>query len=312
MKPILDINGLSVAYPGPNGTVHALRDLNFSVEEKEIFGIIGESGAGKTTICSVLMGRLPPNVRCRGLANFKGYSLTALSPKAFKKIYTRKIALVPQGTDSLNPLITIGDHLTETLNIAMPSVRRAPIRQRALELLEWFDLPDPPKLLDRYPFQLSGGMNQLVLLCLAFAGTPDLVICDEPTKSLDPDLKERVISFLKQISLKENLAQVMVTHDLTAARKLCRHLAVLHRGRIVETGPTDSLLDHPLHPYTRALVRALPENGMHPMALPDWDRIPAGGSCAFSPWCEAAPKCEGRPNFPTEVLPNHKVWCSHA
>ncbi len=260
METILEVDRLKVSYPGHGDPVFAVRGLDFNIRQNEIYGIVGESGAGKTSICKAIMGMCGPTARVEGTARLLGKNILNLDAKALQPLYTNQISLLPQGAGSLNPLITVGAHIRETVKKAWPKLKKKERHQRALELLERFGMPDPEKACRSFPFQLSGGMNQRVLLCLAFAGSPRLVLADEPTRSLDPGLRDHQLKALDQMRKERPMGILLVTHDLAAAKAVCDRIGVLYNGRFVETGRPCDVLERPCHAYTRTLVQALPEN----------------------------------------------------
>ncbi|MCG8567576.1 MAG: ABC transporter ATP-binding protein, partial [Desulfobacterales bacterium] len=258
MTPVLQILELSVTHGSSPAAVQALDRISFDVNPGEIFGLVGGSGAGKSSLCHVLAGNTAPRAQISGRALFQDMDLVRLAPAAFSHLYTRRLALVPQGTASLNPLLTVGGHVRETLKQAEPG--RRVLNESVGEVLTRFNLS--PELAGSFPFQLSGGMQQRLLLALAFCGAPDLVLCDEPTTGLDPALKSDFLGFLKRMVKEENTAVLLVTHDLVAAHSVCDRVGVLRRGKLQEVLPGHRLFNAPGRSYTRALVRSLPGRGM--------------------------------------------------
>lgn len=314
MEKILDVERLMVSYPGHGSPGFAVRGIDFEIRKHEILGIVGESGAGKTSICKALMGMCGPTARVEGEARLLGKNILNLDPKALQPLYTNHIALLPQGGGSLNPLITVGAHIRETIKIAWPKLTKKERQQKALVLLRRFGMPDPDRACRSFPFQLSGGMNQRVLLCLAFAGSPRLVLADEPTRSLDPGLRDHLLKTLTHMTTASHMGILLVTHDLAAAKAVCHRIGVIYNGRFVETGQTRDVLEHPRHPYTRALLQALPKNGMVPLGGSPPENGLEDAGCAFQPRCCFGTDCLERPRVepPVEFEANHRVWCRHA
>jgi peptide/nickel transport system ATP-binding protein len=288
---LLAAHGITVASAG----VAVLRDLAFTVRRGCILGVIGESGAGKTMIGRVIANQLPPSFRVTaGELRFDGRDILTLSAAAHRELLGRRIAFVPQEPMSaLNPVLTIGHHFAE--HLARLGVPRAERRAAAAAALADVRLPSPEEALDKYPFQLSGGMCQRVLIALAFASNPDLVVADEPTAAVDATTQVHIVALLRRLQAARGTGVLFITHDLRLAGHLCDEVAVLYAGDLVEHGPVRAVLGNPLHPYTRALERANPPitGPPRPLAsppshMPGLGEFPGLRGCRFVPRCASA------------------------
>jgi oligopeptide/dipeptide ABC transporter ATP-binding protein len=282
----LDVTGLSVAV----GDQQILRDVRFSIPAGGSLALVGESGAGKTMVCRALTGRLA-RIGARGQGgsvSFDGTDLLAQSPKQWRRLYGRRIALVPQNSLlSLDPVMRVGRQLDETLRELDPS---APRQARAVELLDMVHLAGPRQVLRAYPHELSGGMRQRVMIALALAGKPDLLVADEPTSALDVTVQHGILGLLAELRTLTRMSIVFVTHDLSIVERVCDQVAVMYAGSVVESGPAATMLTAPRHPYTRALVAAHPATDRPAgrlAAIPGQPRSLVAGE----PGCQFAPRC---------------------
>ncbi len=311
MKKLLSVKKLKVVYDSSAGKVHALRGISFNVKKGEIFGIAGESGAGKTTICRLLMGFMEKNAGISGQVDFNGDDLLKLNYKDLYRLYGRKIGFLPQSIASLNPLLTIGTHITETLKKNLKIKKKKILKKKAIYILDALEFSDSRQVYNSFPYQLSGGMNQRALLAIAFCCFPDLVIADEPFTGLDPDVQNRLLETVRILKDKKNISMVIVTHDLKVIEKICDKTAIIYNGSFVETGETKDVIKTPLHPYTQSLIKAMPENGM----IPTWGFAPGAlyddAGCSFQPRCPTGSKEKKKHiiNSPASVGNNHYVWC---
>ncbi|MBN8631466.1 MAG: ABC transporter ATP-binding protein [Rhodobacterales bacterium] len=304
---LLDIRGLSVALPLPGGAIHALRHVDLSVDRGRIHGLIGESGCGKTMTAMALLGLLPRGARLSADSfRFDGMALADVA----ESLRGRRIALISQDpAAALNPVLTIARQMDDVLR-AHHALPRAERRARAVELLAATGLPDPARVLKSYPHQLSGGMQQRVVIAQALATGAEFLIADEPTTALDVTVGAQVLALLRRLVAERGLTVLMITHDMDVVAEVCDSATVLYAGNSVEDGPTDQLLSQPRHPYTRALLAALPDsapNGGRLAAIEG--RIPppqqAITGCAFAPRCpHALPAC-------TEAPPPERVEGAH-
>lgn len=276
---MLDLQDLSVDLPLGGAAVHVLRQVSLSVQRGRIHGLIGESGCGKTMTAMALLGLLPAGARLQAARfTFDGMALADVA----ESLRGRRIAMISQDpAAALNPVLTIGRQLDDVLR-AHHALPRPARRARAIELLAATGLAEPARVLRSYPHQLSGGMNQRVVIAQALATGADLLIADEPTTALDVTVGAQVLDLLRRLVAERGLTILMITHDMDVIRKVCDSATVLYAGTSVEDGPSDLILSAPRHPYTRALLAALPD------AVPPGQRLAA---------------IEGRIPPPTETLP---------
>ncbi|TIR48681.1 MAG: ABC transporter ATP-binding protein [Mesorhizobium sp.] len=238
-------------------------DVDLEVDKGHSLGIVGETGSGKSLTCRALAGLLSPigGRISRGNLRLGRHDVTSPGAHGKENLYGRVVSLVPQNSlTALNPLMRIGTHLTETIK-ALNSGRIVQAKARAIDLLERVGLPNPERILSQYPHELSGGMRQRVMIALAIAGRPQLLIADEPTTALDVSVQKDILELLRRLSHEENMALILVSHDLGVIATATQAVAVMYAGRIVERGPTDTVLRQPRHPYTQALLRARPTIG---------------------------------------------------
>jgi oligopeptide/dipeptide ABC transporter ATP-binding protein len=253
---VLEVDRLTVELSGPV----ALSEVSFSLERGMCLGIVGESGSGKTLTCRTLLGlerRIGARI-VRGRIAIEGKDVAGFDDAAWRRLRGRSVALVPQASlSSLDPLMRVGRQLTETIRALDPAVD--PWR-RALELLEQVEMPDPRRVLRSRAHELSGGMRQRVMIALALAGRPSVLIADEPTTALDSTVQHRILTLLGTLCKEANMAMILVSHDLAAVQAICDQLVVMYAGRTVESGPIADIFARPAHPYTRALMAARPAN----------------------------------------------------
>ena len=310
---LLDVAGLNVTVPLATGRVAMLRDIDFTVQPGRILGLVGESGAGKSMIGRVIAGLMPPGfeVTARRFA-FKGEELLALSDRRRRALLGDRIAFIPQEPlSALNPVLTVGQQFEE--HLARLGVPRSERRGRAARALGEVRLGEPEKLLDRYPFQLSGGMCQRVLIAMAFSSDPALVVADEPTTALDVTTQAHIVSLIRKLQAAHNTGLLFITHDLRLAAHLCDEILVLHAGDVVERGPAKAVFDAPRHPYTRALERATPghvgarrHQQAQPDVMPGIEALGALPGCRFASRCPLADAECARAVLPlVEVGPGH-------
>ena len=289
--PLLEVEELRVRLPVRGGSISVVDGVDYAVAESEVFGVAGESGSGKTMSVLALIGLLPSGATASGRASFRGLDLLALRGRALRDIRGGGIGMVFQDPmTSLHPMLSIGQQIEEPIRQHL-GVRRAGARRRAAELLDAVRLPDPERALRAYPHQFSGGMRQRVAIAIALAAEPELLIADEPTTALDVTVQAGIIRLLDALRRERGLSVVLITHDLGVMSAIADRIAVFYAGRVVETGPRDDLLRHPRHPYTKALLDALP----HPELPADHPLVPIAGAppapaavpegCAFHPRC---------------------------
>ena len=296
--PLLEVRALRVDFPTRRGSLRALDGVSFDIAPGEILGVVGESGAGKSLTGAAIIGLLePPGRVCRGQVLLEGQRIDDLPREAMRLLRGKQIGAIFQDPlTSLNPLYTIGRQLIETLRTHLP-LSAAQARERAIELLRQTGLPAPESRLAQYPHEFSGGMRQRVVIALALAGEPRLVIADEPTTALDVAMQAQIIRLLRGVTQAHGASVMLITHDMGVIAETCDRVAVMYAGRIVEIGPVDEVIRHPAHPYTAGLMASVPSladaGGRLAQidgALPRLGEIPSG--CAFHPRCpKASPRC---------------------
>ena len=291
---LLEVKNLVVEFPNRRGTLRALDGISFDIAPGEILGVVGESGAGKSLTGASIIGLLePPGRIASGQISLQGQRIDNLPYEQMRHIRGRKIGAIFQDPlTSLNPLYSIGRQLVETIQTHLP-VNAAEARQRAINLLKDTGIPAAEQRIDHYPHQFSGGMRQRVVIALALAAEPQLIVADEPTTALDVSIQAQIISLLKNICKSRGAAVMLITHDMGVIAETCDRVAVMYAGRIVEIGPVHEVINHPSHPYTAGLMAAIPDmtvdrDKLHQIegTMPRLNAIPAG--CAFNPRCEKA------------------------
>ena len=292
MTALLEVRNLRVEFPTRHGTLLALDDISFEIAPGEILGVVGESGAGKSLTGAAIIGLLePPGRIAGGQVLLAGRRIDQLSEGEMREVRGRQIGAVFQDPlTSLNPLYTVGRQLVETIQAHLP-LNASQARERALDLLRRTGIPAPEARLDQYPHQFSGGMRQRVVIALALAAGPRLIVADEPTTALDVSIQAQIIALLRELAQDTGASVMLITHDMGVIAETCDRVAVLYAGRLVEMGPVMELIHRPAHPYTAGLMGAIPamdEDRERLLqidgAMPRLNAIPAG--CAFHPRCE--------------------------
>jgi peptide/nickel transport system ATP-binding protein len=291
--PLLQVRHLRVEFPTRHGTLLALDDISFDIAPGEILGVVGESGAGKSLTGAAIIGLLdPPGRVAGGEILFEGRRIDNLPYEEMRKIRGRHIGAVFQDPlTSLNPLYTIGQQLVETIQTHL-DLGPKEARQRAVKLLEETGIQAAEQRIDQYPHQFSGGMRQRVVIALALAAEPKLIVADEPTTALDVSVQAQIISLLKRLCKNHGAAVMLVTHDMGVIAETCDRVAVMYAGRIAEIGPVHDVIHAPAHPYTAGLMGSIPALDEREYllqidgAMPRLNAIPPG--CAFNPRCPKA------------------------
>jgi len=274
---LLELRDLKIHFDTRRGTVEAVRGIDLSVERGEILGIVGESGAGKSTIGNAVIGLLePPGRIAGGEVWFDGTRIDTLPEGALRRIRGRRIGMIFQDPmTSLNPLFTIGDQIAETI-CRHTGKSRADAMKKAIALLHEVGIPDPEARVDEYPHQFSGGMRQRVVITLALCADPDLVICDEPTTALDVSVQAQILALLRRLCRDRNLGAIFITHDMGVISEVTDRVAVMYQGRVMETGGTADVLSRPRHAYSKSLLAAVPRGDMRLERFPQLDYRAAG------------------------------------
>ncbi|MBX3641933.1 MAG: ABC transporter ATP-binding protein [Rubrivivax sp.] len=289
--PLLQVRNLRVEFPTRRGALLALDDISFDIAPGEVLGVVGESGAGKSLTGAAIIGLLePPGRITGGEILLAGQRIDNLPYEQMRAIRGRRIGAVFQDPlTSLNPLYTIGRQLTETILTHLP-VSAEEARRRAIRLLQETGIPAAAERMEQYPHQFSGGMRQRVVIALALAAEPKLIVADEPTTALDVSIQAQIISLLKRVCKEHGAAVMLVTHDMGVIAETCDRVAVMYAGRICEIGPVHEVIHHPAHPYTVGLMGSIPamDDTRERLlqidgAMPRLNAIPAG--CAFNPRC---------------------------
>jgi len=289
--PLLEVRHLQVEFPSRRGTLRALDDVSFSIAPGEVLGVVGESGAGKSLTGAAIIGLLePPGRVSGGEIVLEGQRIDCLPHEQMRSIRGRKIGAIFQDPlTSLNPLYTVGRQLVETIRTHLP-VSESQARERAIHLLQETGIPAPEARIDQYPHQFSGGMRQRVVIALALAAEPRLIVADEPTTALDVSIQAQIISLLKRLCKEHGAAVMLITHDMGVIAETCDRVAVLYAGRVAELGPVADVIHRPSHPYTVGLMGSIPamdEDRERLLqidgAMPRLNAIPPG--CAFHPRC---------------------------
>jgi peptide/nickel transport system ATP-binding protein len=288
---LLQVKNLVVEFPNRRGTLRALDDISFDIAPGEILGVVGESGAGKSLTGASIIGLLePPGRVASGQILLEGERIDNLGYEQMRHIRGRRIGAIFQDPlASLNPLYTVGRQLTETIQTHLP-VTAEEARKRAISLLQDTGIPAAAERIDHYPHQFSGGMRQRVVIALALAAEPKLIVADEPTTALDVSIQAQIITLLKNICKQRGAAVMLITHDMGVIAETCDRVAVMYAGRIAEIGPVHNVINRPAHPYTVGLMASIPDMTVDRErlnqidgAMPRLNAIPKG--CAFNPRC---------------------------
>lgn len=290
-EPLLSVRGLTVEFPTRHGILTALDDISFDIAPGEVLGMVGESGAGKSITGSAIIGLIePPGRIAKGEILLHGKRIDNLSPPEMRKVRGRKVGMIFQDPlTSLNPLYRISDQLIETIRAHLP-LSEAEARKRAISLLDDVGIPAASRRIDDYPHQFSGGMRQRVVIALALAAGPDLVIADEPTTALDVSVQAQIIDVMKKLCAENNAAIMLITHDMGVIAETADRVVVLYAGRIAEIGPVKDVIRDAKHPYTQGLMGSIPSLTTElerlvqiPGSMPRLSAIPPG--CPFNPRC---------------------------
>jgi oligopeptide/dipeptide ABC transporter ATP-binding protein len=301
------------------GVVQAVNGVSFTVARGETLGLVGESGSGKTLTCLSILRLLPPGGRIvRGCVRFGGADLTGMREREMRAYRGRRIAMILQDPmTSLNPVLTIGDQVAEPVRLHQRLKGRA-VRDEVITALKLLRIPAPELRIHDYPHQLSGGMRQRVVGAIALSCRPDLLLADEPTTALDVTIQAQYLALLRDIQQESGVAIVFVTHDLGIVARMCHRVAVMYAGRVVELAPVEDLFDRPAHPYTRALLAAVPDPARREARLPAISGQPPAlhalpRGCAFTPRCpDADARCAAEEPPDVVVAAGHRARCWRA
>lgn len=312
---ILEVHDLEIRYVTDEETVQAVNDITFSLERGESIGLVGETGAGKTTTALGIMGLVPdpPGEIVKGSILFEGEDLLKLSEKQMRRIRGGKISMIFQDPmTSLNPVTRVGDQIAEVI-LLHNKISKAEARKRAMEMLEQVGIPGAR--CEDYPHQFSGGMKQRVIIAMALACNPHLLIADEPTTALDVTIQAQVLDLMQKLREKYGTSMLMITHDLGIVAEVCDEVSIMYAGHIVEHGTLEDIFNHTSHPYTEGLFGSLPDIEKRseelkpiPGLMPDPTNLPSG--CPFHPRCKYCQDiCKSRIPGRTELSDTHTVSC---
>jgi peptide/nickel transport system ATP-binding protein len=318
-QPVLSVRNLRVEFPTRRARLVAIDDVSFDILPGEVLGMVGESGAGKSVTGTAIIGLIePPGRIAAGEIRLAGMRIDNLDPAAMRRIRGKRIGMVFQDPlTSLDPLYRIGEQLIETI-ATHSDLRGAALRERAIARLSEVGIPAPEHRFDNYPHQFSGGMRQRVVLALALAADPELVIADEPTTALDVSVQAQIIELMKRLARRHRAAILLITHDMGVIAEAADRVAVMYAGRIVEIGPVRDVVSAPLHPYTRGLMGSIPKlDGaldrlvQIPGSMPRLTAIPPG--CPFHPRCPRvfAPCPIHRPELRPHATAQVACWLYH-
>ena len=313
---LLQVKDLHTVFPIESGEVRAVNGINFSLEKGKVMGIVGESGSGKSvTAYSILRILDHPGKISQGEILFEDTDITRLPKNQMREIRGAKISIIFQDPmTSLNPVYSVGNQLTEAI-LLHTNRNRKQARARALEMLELVGVNEPAKRLKQYPYQLSGGMRQRVMIAMALACEPDILIADEPTTALDVTIQAQILELMRELRDKLGMAIIMITHDLGVIAEMCDEIIVMYAGRVCERGTAEEIFYNPKHEYTKGLLRSIPK-----MTTTRERLIPIGGSpvdllnlpkgCAFASRCDQAMKvCLEEQPEEIEINNNHRAAC---
>ncbi len=318
MEPIITVENLKTSFMTSNGEVQAVRGVSFHVEKGEIVGIVGESGSGKSVTSMSILRLLADTAKIvDGQVLFAGEDLTKVSQKTMREIRGKKIAMIFQDPmSSLNPLIPVGEQVAEMMRVHNPSWKKDILKSKVLELFAQVRIPEPDKRYKSYPHEFSGGMRQRVMIAMALANRPELLIADEPTTALDVTIQDQILKQLRSLQKEYGTSIIFITHDLGVVAELCERVIVMYGGLIMEEATIDDIFEHPRHPYTLGLLQSIPaidqdkEERLSPIpgSPPDMTNPPTG--CPFAPRCPYARQiCASKCPEYTKISDSHRSMC---
>lgn len=293
---LLEIRGLNISFKAEPKTINIVNNLSFDIKESEVFGLVGESGCGKSITALSIMGILPPNFYSEGSINFTGKDLLKLDSESMRQLRGKEIAMIFQEPmTSLNPVLTIGYQISEVMTTHL-NISKNDSLNRTLDLLKDVKIPSPEIRIKEYPHQMSGGMRQRVMIAMAIACNPSLLIADEPTTALDVTIQAQILELLQNLKAERKMSMLLITHDLGIISENANRVGIMYAGRIVELTDVKELFRNPRHPYTMGLLDSLPKGKGMPLkpipgSVPPPGRLPSG--CKFSDRCGfVIPECQ--------------------
>lgn len=310
-EKIMEIRDLSVGFSVGKNRIQVLHNINMDIYENEVLAVIGETGCGKSVTGSTILRILPENAMVQGEIWFRGKNILEMDEEEFRRLRGKEIASVPQSpSTSLDPLMRVGEQVREcvTTGKRQKGEEKKKLIHQVKEIFQKLKLPEDRQIYDQYPCELSGGMKQRILLAMGVATSPHLLVIDEPTKAIDWALRKEVVALLKELKEEMKCSMLFITHDLGAARIIADRIAVMYCGEVVETGPSEQVLYHPRHPYTKGLISSMPSMGMKVMEgyMPSFsEKFPP---CRFQPRCPfRTEQCQNE--VPRETGGDHRVRC---
>lgn len=313
---LLEVRGLDISFRSARDSIKVVCGLNFAIEEAEVFGLVGESGCGKTLTALAIMGILPENAFAEGEIMFKASNLLILDRESMRKLRGKELSMIFQEpSTSLNPVLTIGHQVAEVLTTHMDLSKKEALAH-SIELLKAVKIPSPEIRIKEYPHQMSGGMRQRVMIAMAIACKPSLLIADEPTTALDVTIQAQILELLQGLREDMKMAILIITHDLGIIAENARRVAIMYAGRIMEIIDVYELFNNPGHPYTIGLLESLPRERGAPLTpipgfVPEPDRLPPG--CKFSDRCRfVIPQCSEKEPELRPLSSTHLVRCIRA
>ena len=316
-EKLLEIKDERLSFFTPAGEVKALNGVSFSMEEGEVLGIVGESGSGKSVTAYSIMGLTAyPGKLVGGTVRFNGHEIEKMTEKEFRKIRGNEVSIIFQDPmTSLNPVYTIGNQIVEVILLHTNKTKKEAY-ERARELLELVGINEPTKRLKQYPHELSGGMRQRVMIAIALACEPKLLIADEPTTALDVTIQAQILELMQELRRKLGMSIIMITHDLGVVASMCEKIAVMYAGHIVEYGTADEIFYNPSHEYTKGLIKSIPKlnaekiERLVPIEGQPVDLLNPPAGCPFAPRCSECMKiCLNKMPPKTELSDTHYSYC---
>ena len=316
-EKLLEIKDERLSFFTPAGEVKALNGVSFSMEEGEVLGIVGESGSGKSVTAYSIMGLTAyPGKLVGGTVRFNGHEIEKMTEKEFRKIRGNEVSIIFQDPmTSLNPVYTIGNQIVEVILLHTNKTKKEAY-ERAKELLELVGINEPTKRLKQYPHELSGGMRQRVMIAIALACEPKLLIADEPTTALDVTIQAQILELMQELRKKLGMSIIMITHDLGVVASMCEKIAVMYAGHIVEYGTADDIFYNPSHEYTKGLIKSIPKlnaekiERLVPIEGQPVDLLNPPAGCPFAPRCSECMKiCLNKMPPKTELSDTHYSYC---